>query len=215
MRPSAETPYTTLTSTSFQRGLRTSPINHSSKYRSHQKNEKIPFTHVQFVDPKTGSLKWTALSDILPLVNSEIEDAELVVKEPQPIVKIVNKKEAQEKRQQQKELKKLQLKKNAQKEFQFTWNMAAGDMAHKLERVKDELRKGGRVDLVFAPKSKQKAPTPDEMQSRAQELVESLADVGREWKDREIKRGIAAIFLKGLEVPGNTEDQKTGEYTTT
>lgn len=103
-----------------------------------------------------------------------------------------------------KDAKKLQSKKNSQKEFQFTWSISGGDLAHKLERVKDELRKGGRVDVVLAPKRRQKAPPPEEMRSRVQEIADSLEDVGKEWKEREIDRAIATIYLKGLDVPGDT-----------
>lgn len=186
------------------RGFRSSSIIRASKYNGRVKNEKIPFSTVQLVDPETGSLKWTPLSDVLAQIDKEVEYAELVVAEPHPIVKIINKEWARQKRQQMKDAKKLQSKKNSQKEFQFTWSISGGDLAHKLERVKDELRKGGRVDVVLAPKRRQKAPPPEEMRSRVQEIADSLEDVGKEWKEREIDRAIATIYLKGLDVPGDT-----------
>ncbi|KAL0575356.1 hypothetical protein V5O48_006607 [Marasmius crinis-equi] len=163
------------------------------------KNRKIPFETVMFVNPEGGGLVETTMTKILADMDDKNYFAELQSTEPFPVVKLINKEEARQFRQKAKEaLKKGKLS----KEFQLTWSMAEGDLARKLNRVRETLAKGGRVDLVFAPKPGQKGGGLPfaEMKERMQKTVEDLSDTGTEWKPRQFRSGsIAAAFLQGNE----------------
>lgn len=160
---------------------------------------EIPFKVVQLVHPETGKLSepmaLTAVIDSLP--DKKLEYVELVTKDPGPIVKIVNKKDAFEKRKLAKKKASVVAKRNTHKEVQLTWGAAEGDYTHKVARIREELEKGSRVDLVFSHKKGQVLPTPDEMREQVRATVEMLADVGKEWKPPEIKAKIGAVFLQG------------------
>ncbi|KAJ4484401.1 hypothetical protein C8J55DRAFT_379607, partial [Lentinula edodes] len=136
------------------------------------------------------------LRDLLAKVDKEVSYVELQAAEPLAVVKIIDKKEAAARRKQAKEQQKMNAKKNVKKEFQFTWGMAIGDLEHKLDRAKAELKRGSRVDLVFAPKSGQKSPPMAQMRERMQLIADKVADVGVEWKSRELSRGIGALFVQ-------------------
>ncbi|KAJ3996881.1 hypothetical protein F5050DRAFT_1570592 [Lentinula boryana] len=185
------------------RCLHASAITHS-KFRK-PKNDKIPFTEVHLVE-NDGLVK-IGLQDLLAKVDTEDFYVELQATEPLAVVKIINKKEAAARRKQAKEQQKLNAKKNVKKEFQFTWGMAIGDLEHKLGRAKAELKRGSRVDLVFAPKSGQKAPPMAQMHERLQLIADKVADLGTEWKSRELSRGIGALFVESHGVQHDeTED---------
>ncbi|KAJ4471986.1 hypothetical protein J3R30DRAFT_3298841 [Lentinula aciculospora] len=186
-------------------------FNHSSTRRLHAsaiayskyhklKNEKIPYAEVHLVED-SGQLVKISLQDLLAKVDKEVSFVELQAAEPLAVVKIIDKKEAAARRKQIKEQQKLNAKKNVKKEFQFTWGMATGDMEHKLDRAKAELKRGSRVDLVLAPKSGQRAPPIAQMRERMQLIADKVADVGVEWKDRELSRGIGALFVQSLGIP--------------
>ncbi|KAF8826330.1 hypothetical protein HHX47_DHR5000337 [Lentinula edodes] len=160
-------------------------------------NEKIPFAEVHLVED-SGQLVKIALRDLLAKVDKEVSYVELQAAEPLAVVKIIDKKEAAARRKQAKEQQKMNAKKNVKKEFQFTWGMAIGDLEHKLDRAKAELKRGSRVDLVFAPKSGQKSPPMAQMRERMQLIADKVADVGVEWKSRELSRGIGALFVQSL-----------------
>ncbi|ESK93124.1 hypothetical protein Moror_8847 [Moniliophthora roreri MCA 2997] len=161
------------------------------------KNEKIKFSWVKLVDPETGALVDTTMSKILANLDKKTHFAELQTAAPFPVVKLISKAEAHERRKKEKELKKNVAKRNLHKEYQFTWSMADNDLTRKLKRARDDLSNGGRVDIVFAPKSRQRGPPYSEMTQRMKSILEELSDVGSEWKKMEIRRGMAVIFIQG------------------
>lgn len=174
----------------------------STATQKRRSDEDIPHRVVQLVDAETGRLNPpSALRDLLSSIDRKTHHIELVREEPNPIVKIINKKEAFNKRKEQKARMKEVARKCTQKEIQMTWGVASGDLAHKLNKVREELMKGNRVDLVYAPKKGQPLPSPIEMELRAQETVDFLADVGKEWKSREVQRTVTALYLQGTSRP--------------
>ncbi|TFK43088.1 hypothetical protein BDQ12DRAFT_642483 [Crucibulum laeve] len=169
----------------------------AEEFKKYTKNEKIKYPVVKLVDPETGRLtEPRRLVDIIASIDKSTHFVELVTVDNGPIVKIVSKKEAFLKRHVAKVQAKLVTQRNVQKEMQITWGTEPGDLAHKLAKVRQELEKGHRVDLAFAPKKKRKLPTPEEMKERLEEIVESFADVSKEWKEREFRNNVAAIFLQ-------------------
>jgi len=161
------------------------------------KNQDIQYSVVQVVDPETGRLNPPiALRDILSTMDPKTHFVELVSENPAPIVKLISKKEAFDKYKALKARLKA-AKPIDQKEIQLTWGVASGDLTHKLKKVRVELERGNRVDLVYAPKKGHPVPGPKEIQLRVQETVDMMADVGKEWKPREIERSVVVIHFQG------------------
>ncbi|KDQ65073.1 hypothetical protein JAAARDRAFT_146426 [Jaapia argillacea MUCL 33604] len=180
---------------------------HSSNLPPSRPRDKfIKYRMVRLVDPETGGLQpFAPLANILAAIDRTTHFVELVTETPEPIVKLISKQEANEKRREQKaKQKELKAKAREQKEVQMTWGVAAGDMAHKLKKVRQELVRGNRVDLVFAPKKGQKWPTPEEMVQRANQVVDDLKDVGKEWKERAVSKHTTIIRLQG-ELPKDSQ----------
>lgn len=162
------------------------------------RDKEIPFEIVRLVHPETGKLSEPMpLTAVIGSLHKKLEYAELVTKDPGPIVRIVNKKAAFEKRKLAKKKASIVAKRNTHKEVELTWGAAEGDYTHKVGRIREELEKGSRIDLVFSHKKGQILPTPDEMREQVRATVEMLADVGKEWKPPEIKAKIGAVYLQG------------------
>ncbi|KAF8841291.1 hypothetical protein BDN67DRAFT_532106 [Paxillus ammoniavirescens] len=162
-------------------------------------NDKIPHTHVRIIDPETSKLSAapTRLTDLLASLDLKKDLVELATSSPEPIVRIVDRKEAFAK---YKELKKALKKGNksgeAAKEIQLTWGVAKGDLEHKLAKARTQMEKGHRVAVVLAPKKGQTLPTPKEMQARAQEVEEALRDTGKEWREREVTKTMTIMSFQ-------------------
>lgn len=183
-------------------------LNHQQK-RGVKKNkprltdESIPYDAVKLVDPATGHLVETTMTLLLDqdqkkkIVDRRKKYVELVgINETTgPIVKIVDRGEAfaKKKAQQRKEAN----NKVTHKEVQLTWSSAESDIMHKLNRAKEDLGKGSRVDVVFAVKPKHPPPTRWLMEKRVQTTVEFMADTAREWKASQWSPHIVAIFFEG------------------
>lgn len=161
------------------------------------RDEDIKHRVVQIVDSAGRLTIPLSLKGILDSLDKRCSFVQLVKAEP-PLVKIISKKMIFDKERVEKARARVSAKKNTQKEVQLTWGADSADQAHKMERMRMELEKGSRVDLVIAHKKKQVLPKPMEMQERVQEMVDSLADVSKEWKDREVRATITAVFLQGL-----------------
>ena len=85
----------------------------------------------------------------------------------------------------------------ANKEAQFSWFTSGMDFEHKLAKAKAELQKGDvRLDVIFNPKQGIKNPTRDEMLQCIQEVVDALADVSNEWRERDFRRGSVRVFFQ-------------------
>jgi len=165
---------------------------------SKPKNDNIPYERVFLVNSETGKLQESTLKDVLASFSRKTHFAELQRTEPFPVVKIIDKSEAHHKKLKAKEQQKAAARKNVRKEFQFTWGMAQGDVSYRMERVKDALGKGSKVDIVFAPKPGVKTgPALPEMKQRMDELVDGLKDMSSEYKQREFRKFFAAVFLQG------------------
>ncbi|KAH9950168.1 hypothetical protein B0H21DRAFT_660479, partial [Amylocystis lapponica] len=125
---------------------------------------------------------------------------ELVVAEPEPIVKLVSSHDVYAKQQQQREKKREQRARD-EKELQLTWGVALADLEHKLGKARTELEKGNRVSLVYAGRKGQTRLSPQEMEARAKEVVDSLADAGAEWKARDVSPHTTIVYLQGHNLP--------------
>ncbi|KAF9224405.1 hypothetical protein BS17DRAFT_72434 [Gyrodon lividus] len=162
-------------------------------------NDKIPHTHVRTIDPDTSKLSPapTRLTDLLASLDLKKDLVELVTSSPEPIVRVVDRKEAFARYKEQKKAQKKGIKSGeAPKEIQLTWGVAKGDLEHKLAKARTQLEKGHRVAVVLAPKKGQTLPTPKEMQTRAHEIAEALQDIGKEWREREVTRTMTVMSFQ-------------------
>ncbi|KAF5346945.1 hypothetical protein D9758_010146 [Tetrapyrgos nigripes] len=161
------------------------------------KNENIPFDKVLLADD-SGQLSEFHMQVILTNLDRKTHFVELQSIYPTPIVKIISKSDAHQKKLKMKQQQKVMARINVTKEFQFTWGMAKGDLDHRMGRVREALGKGFKVDIAFAPKPGTRGgPLKVEMMPRMEELVESMKDVSVEYKKMEFRRFTAAVFLQG------------------
>lgn len=159
----------------------------------------IPFNFVRLADSDSGTLHPLApLQTILNSIDRKTQHVELVANAPDPIVKIVNTKEAREKYRELKKRAQAAARAQVRKEIQVTWGVAPGDLAHKLEKVRQELMGGRKVDLIFASKKGQVVPTKQEMDARLKGVLETLTDVGKEYLPREVRKTANVLYLKPL-----------------
>jgi translation initiation factor IF-3 len=151
------------------------------------------------VDSETGRLNPPKpLRDILSSVDLKTHYVELVGEQPDPTVKIISKKDTFDKFKERKAKMKSTAKNEIeQKEIQLTWGVASGYLAHKLKKVRQELEKGNRVNVLYARKRGQRLPSPQEMEARVQETLDLMRDVGEEWKQRDVQRAVTVIHLQG------------------
>ena len=160
-------------------------------------DDNIPFNLVRLADSESSSLRPLApLKAILDSIDRKTHHVELVSDAPDPIVKIVNTKEAREKYRELKKRAQAAARAQVRKEIQVTWGVAAGDLAHKLGKVRQELVGGKKVDLIFASKKGQVVPTKEEMEARLKAVLETLADVGKEYLPREVRKTTTILYLK-------------------
>jgi len=164
------------------------------------RNEAIPFPVVSLVDPETNALQPpTPLKTILASIQDpKSYHVELVADTPHPIVRIVDTKEALLKYKEQKKHSRTVARAQEHKEIQMTWGVGSGDLAHKVNKVRQELQKGRRVDLIFAPKKGQPVPTKQGMEIRLSQTLEALADIGKEYLPRDERKHIIALHLKPI-----------------
>jgi translation initiation factor IF-3 len=165
------------------------------------RNEKIPFPIVRLVDPVTKSLCPPAplLSVLAQIKDPKTHHVELVTDTPQPIVRIVDTKEEHRKYKEQKQRVRASAKAQERKEIQLTWGVASGDFLHKLDKVRQELQRGAKVDLIFAPKRRQPLPGKQDVIIRLQETLQALSDVGKECAPRKEENNVVVLHLKPLE----------------
>ena len=172
------------------------------------RDDKIEFDVVRLVDPEThkpGDPQ--SLPDLVKLYKAEKKYFVELVALPSettggyPLVKLVDKKlnTAREKVAKQKQL--ISRKQQEQKEIQLTWSVARGDLEHKLRKVRDEIVKGHRVDLAFAPKKKQHPPPIHEQEAMVKESLEVLQDVAKEWSPRRAAKGMLFVYLQHKDRP--------------
>lgn len=169
----------------------------SSKYRKVVKNDRIPHDIIQIVDSGGRLGPPTKLLEALEQIDRKAEDLYLVSTTPVPVVKIMKKQDVYEKKKELKAQARNVLKRNIQKEVQLTWSAASADLAHKMKKIREELERGYKVDLVFTTKKGQKAPTQQEMHERLDEIKNEMGDLAKEWKAREVRAATALMYFQG------------------
>jgi len=186
-------------------GLIKVPVRYAAKHRAalpgahYPRNRHIPHQIVQVVREEGGLGPPTPLDDVIASTTLKTHYIQLVSEDPTPLVKILSKSEQHNKLKEWQKRQKEAAASNVRKEIQMTWGVESGDFAHKLSRVKKELEKGTRVELVFAPKANQRVPSPPMMEARVNQTLENLAGFAKEWLPRKVERGVAILYLRKLD----------------
>ncbi|KAI0637655.1 hypothetical protein C8Q77DRAFT_1047117 [Trametes polyzona] len=170
----------------------------SSREQRKPRNEEIKHSVVRLVNPETGALDPpTRLREVLARLNPKTHFLELVTEDPEPIVKMHDRKLLYDRERTKKRVQ-ASKKPPEEKEVQLTWGVGTADMEFKLKKVRAELEDGNRVNLVFAPKRGQTLPTPEQQETIVGEALSLLADVGKEYKARTVQKQAVAVFLEAL-----------------
>lgn len=164
----------------------------------------IPFRTVRLVSSEDNSLgSPTSLRSVLRSYDPSTHTLAIVSipndsgsgsDVPIPIVKLLNREEERLKARASEAKARLRRKINAEnKEVQVSWSSAEGDLRHKAILAKGILEKGDQVELVFAPRSKEKIDD-----RRKDEIVASfkevLDDVGSQWKEDLVSKGTRVCY---------------------
>jgi len=137
----------------------------------------------------------------LALVDRRTEFLQLVSEQPDPVVKIISQK-LEYTRKKADDKKKIEVAKSLEeKEIQLTWGVDAADLEHKLKKARDELSEGLKVNIIFTKKKGQARMAAEEMEKTLEQVVEKLADVGKEYKDRDLRGGTSVLYLQALSKP--------------
>jgi len=163
----------------------------------HLRNANIPYETVYLVtDGRLGPP--TPLSHLLASIDPQEVFIELVNEKPQPIVKIISKRDRYVKQKEWRKKQREVALSNMRKEIQLTWGIEPGDLEHKLDKARRDIEKGIRVELVFAPKANQRPPSPAAMQNRLNETTQKISEFAMEWSPRRVERGVVILYLKKL-----------------
>ena len=179
----------------------------------HTRNENIPFRVVRLVDENGRLGDWVSLSDIIRDIKEDKDKkkkyyVELVSEKPEPLVKLIRASEVYNRKRAQAEKKKVV---RDQKEVQLSWAISDADFEHKMEKVREELEMGNRVDVAYLHKSGQTIPTREEMEARAEETLKILEDAGAPWKPLTLTKTSLILHLQGHNEPSapGTPDLRT------
>jgi translation initiation factor IF-3 len=192
---------------------------------THLINNDIPYPYVRVVDPETRKpLPPQSLTEVINNLATELQHkkgggppksfvaqyAQLVAPPSEAtdgyaLVKLVDRREAAAREKTQRLKAQAGRRASEEKEIQFAWGIGAADVQHKLRKARQELSRGVRVQLIFARKASggaERDPTTKaELNVLANQVVEALADVGREWRIRDERKNMAAVYLQDLQRP--------------
>lgn len=171
---------------------------------NHLRDNDIPYRTVQLVNDDGRLDPPAPLTHIITSIDPKTHFVELVSEDPQPIVKIKSKKQEYDKQKDWKRKQKETAASNIQKEIQMTWGVESGDLIHKLKKVRKELEKGNRVDLVYAPKANQELPSRQTMETRINETLEMMSDIAKEWMPRRCEKGVAVLYFQLADKPSKS-----------
>jgi len=67
-----------------------------------------------------------------------------------------------------------------------------------MKKVRDDLEKGYKVDLIVTTKRGQEPLPLNEMQRRLEEMANDLSSVSKEWKGRDVRKSVGVLSLQGI-----------------
>ncbi|KAL1590261.1 hypothetical protein WHR41_01061 [Cladosporium halotolerans] len=149
--------------------------NKAPQKREQKWNEEIKGKWIILVNPETNRLeeptpRWGVLQNLDQKTHRLVQVVPDDPADPNsiPVCKIVDKKESYEadKRRKavQKENKQAAQKENSVKTLELNWAIDGNDLGHRLDKVKEFLAEGRRVEIVLASKKRGRKASPAECQ---------------------------------------------------
>ncbi|EJU06090.1 hypothetical protein DACRYDRAFT_97692 [Dacryopinax primogenitus] len=152
------------------------------------RNEKIKFEMVQLIDRETRTLgPLRPLVDILAEIRKGKEFVQLVSHE-RPLVKIITFDEDRRAERTRKTQQRAARAAGRSKEVQISWQSEAGDLAHKLDKVREVLAEHNRVSVLLSGRPKTPPPT-DEKRAEMEKKVYKVAEAMGAFEVGEPERG--------------------------
>jgi translation initiation factor IF-3 len=188
-------------------------------------NNNIPYTYVRVVDPETRKpLPPRLLSEVVDNLATETQPkpgggppktfvtqfAQLVAPPSEAtggyaLVKLVDRREVHAREKTQRIKAQASRKATEEKEIQFAWGIAVADVHHKLRKARQELGRGARVQLVFSRKAgggpESDSGTRAKQHALVTQVLNALADVGKEWRTRDERRNMIVVYLQDPQRP--------------
>lgn len=139
------------------------------------------------IDPETVEPKLFTRYDVMKNLDTKLY--RLVQLSPdddpnhrdRPICKIVSKKSAyeaeQRKKAQQKEAKAIKSKEQSLKTLELNWAIDPNDLGHRLDKVKEFLAEGRKVEIVLASKKRGRKASPQECKDVLDRIKSAVGDV--------------------------------------
>ncbi|KAF7862681.1 hypothetical protein EAF04_007554 [Stromatinia cepivora] len=153
-------------------------------------------------------------SEILKSINLKTHMLQIIAYsedgEP-PIAKIIDKQEAA---RQKRLAKKSKNPAAVTKTIEMNWAIERNDLGHRLERIREFLERGNKVEVVLAGKKKGRKATEEEAEGvvgRVREFVEEVSGA-RESRKMEGKVGVQAVlYFEGRVPKKERKEEEEGE----
>ncbi|CAG8972046.1 hypothetical protein HYALB_00004910 [Hymenoscyphus albidus] len=182
------------------------------------RDQEIPYPYIRLVEDGIlleGSRRLTfVLSQLEPKTESLVMVVEPTDEEPYPICKIINK-EAEYKRLKAAKKERARDPGKTTKTLELNWAIGRNDLAHRLEKMREFLRKGFKVEMVLV-KKKAKGKPPISM-GVMEGLVRRIREVFGEGGWREHKEmegsvgGQVTLFVQGRLEKGEKGEKGVGK----
>nr|POF13465.1 hypothetical protein CFP56_02488 [Quercus suber] len=181
----------------------------SPEHRAQKWNSEISHRLITLVDPTTNQPESRPRTKFDVLLTLDEKTHRLVQLTPDPspptydfipICKIVSKKDEYDRERarkaQQKDVKKAKLLESSVKTLELNWAAAPNDLAHRLDKVKEFLEEGRKVEIVLAVKKRGLKASPEqcaEVLRKIRKVVDEV-DGAREVKAMQGKVGAFATL---------------------
>ena len=180
------------------------PAKSKQQQRRLPRDEEITYNTIYIVSEGNKLSEPRSTSHVLASLDRKTETLVMVSLPPDeqshPICKIQNKKDLRE--AEKARTKKKDNPSATVKTIELNWAIDAHDLKHRLEKVKDFLSRGWRVDIIMAGKKGGRKATPQEAQNCLAAVREAITQVegAKEWKSMNgAVGGMATVYAEGKE----------------
>ena len=115
-----------------------------------------------------------------------------------PVCKIIDKQEAREK--ERAKARPVKSRDSLTKRLELNWAIDANDLGHRMNKMKEFLEQGRRVEILMARKRKGRTTSDDEAQRLVEQIKKCVGDIegAKEWKAMDGKVGLqATLYIDG------------------
>lgn len=170
-----------------------------------RRDEEISHTHVTFIDEEGKLFSNVSVQQILRSIDRstyfliEVDPNA----RPQPVCRAIAKKLLFDKQKASKNKKKNTASpEQVLKEIQFGWNVAEHDMKHKLDRARQFLERGNRVNIEISPKRGAPKVTNEAQMALVSKVKDELSSFASSVKGPVFNNGRALLMFEVKEPAG-------------